>query len=112
MAVETAVLHRGTAPIVMAADLANGSLHEALAGGGYHLRRGSGTIAAEPATSEDAQLLGVRVGEPLLVERRVILDALTRPIEATESRYAGDRYALEVRFDVEEPVAVASTPDG
>jgi hypothetical protein len=39
----------------------------------------------------------------LLVERRTILDAHARPVEATESRYAGDRYALFVSFEVEAP---------
>jgi GntR family transcriptional regulator len=48
----------------------------------------------------------VRAGEPLLVERRVIADVAGRPVEATESRYPGDRYALDVRFDVDD-----GTPD-
>jgi GntR family transcriptional regulator len=103
MAVETAVLIAATAPHVMQADLEHGSLHGALAAGGFQLRRGSASIVAEPASRDDATLLGVRAGVPLLVERRTILDALTRPVEATESRYAGDRYALSVSFEVEGP---------
>ena len=62
---------------------------------------------AEAATTEDARLLGVTAGEPLLVERRVIADVQGRPVEATESRYPGDRYALDVRFDVDD-----GTPEG
>ncbi|MHB8892978.1 MAG: GntR family transcriptional regulator [Candidatus Limnocylindrales bacterium] len=107
MAIETAILARRTADVVMAADLEAGSLHEALARAGIHLRRGKATITAEAATLEDARLLGVDEGEPLLVERRVIADAQARPVEATESRYPGDRYALDVRFDVDDGV-----PDG
>ncbi len=106
MAVENAILERGTAPVVMAADLVTGSLHGALSAAGYHLRRGTGTIVAEPATHDDARLLGVRPGEPLLVERRVILDGHARPVEATESRYVGNRYALDVWFDVEPPESI------
>jgi GntR family transcriptional regulator len=106
MAVENAILERGTAPVVMAADLVTGSLHGALAAAGYHLRRGTGTIVAEPATNDDARLLGIRPGDPLLVERRVILDGHARPVEATESRYVGNRYALDVWFDVEPPEAI------
>ena len=109
IAVETAVLDRRVAPAVMAADLEHGSLHDALSRAGFVLRRGSATITAEPATREDARLLGVPRGDALLVERRVIVDNHGRPIEATESRYPGDRYALDVRFDVEgsigDPVA-------
>jgi GntR family transcriptional regulator len=101
IAVETAVLIGRTADVVMAADLEAGSLHEALAGAGLHLRRGNATITAEAATPEDAHLLEVGAGDPLLVERRVITDVHGRPIEATESRYPGDRYALDVRFEVE-----------
>jgi GntR family transcriptional regulator len=100
IAIETAILTRRTADVVMAADLESGSLHEALARAGLHLRRGQATITAEAATRGDAGLLGVAEGEPLLVERRVIADAGGRPVEATESRYPGDRYALDVRFDV------------
>ncbi|MGH2474653.1 MAG: UTRA domain-containing protein, partial [Candidatus Limnocylindrales bacterium] len=78
-----------------------GSLHETLARGGFVLRRGNSTISAATATAEDARLLAMRVGEALLVERRVIVDGHGRAIEATESRYPADRYALDVQFDVE-----------
>jgi GntR family transcriptional regulator len=101
MAVETAVLVGRVADVVLAADLEVGSLHETLARAGLQLRRGSATISSEAATDEDARLLAVPVGEPLLVERRVIADAHGRPIEATESRYPGGRYALDVRFEVD-----------
>lgn len=111
VAVETAVLDSRVAPAVVAADLEHGSLHETLARAGHPMRRGSATIAAERATAEDARLLGIRAGDPLLVERRVIHDAAGRRIEATESRYPGDRYALDVRFDVEGAEA-AATPAG
>ncbi len=102
IALETAVLVRRIADEVMAADLEGGSLHEALAAAGLHLRRGNATITAEAATPEDVRLLGVARGAPLLVERRVIADVGGRPVEATESRYPGDRYALDVRFEVED----------
>jgi GntR family transcriptional regulator len=98
--VEEAVLVGRTASVVMAADLEAGSLHAALTASGLQLRRGSATITAEAASREDARLLELVQGAPLLVERRVITDAHGRPIEATESRYPGDRYALAVRFEV------------
>ncbi len=101
IAVETAILVRRTADVVMAADLETGSLHEALARAGLHLRRGHATIRAEAATADDVRLLGVARGTPLLVERRIIADTQGRLVEATESRYPGDRYALDVRFEVE-----------
>ena len=54
-AIETAVLVRRTSDVVMGADLETGSLHEALAGAGLHLRRGHATITAEAATADDAR---------------------------------------------------------
>lgn len=105
MALESSVLIGATASAVMNADLAAGSLHETLGRAGFALRRGSGTITAATATSSEARLLGMRAGEPLLVERRVIVDAHARRIEATESRYPADRYGLTVDFDVERPEA-------
>jgi GntR family transcriptional regulator len=107
IAVETAILVRRTEAVVMAADLESGSLHGALARSGLLLRRGNATITAEAATPEDVSLLGVERSAPLLVERRVISDTQGRPVEATESRYPGDRYALDVRFEIDD-----GTPDG
>jgi GntR family transcriptional regulator len=103
IALESAVLVASCAPFVLTADLEHGSLHAAISAGGQTLRRGSGTVGAGAATAEDARLLDIRRGDPLLIERRVIVDDNGRRIEATESRYPGDRYALDVSFDVEQP---------
>lgn len=103
IALESSVLIGACADAVMRADLGQGSLHETLARAGFALRRGTGTIGAAAATTEDARLLEMHEGEPMLVERRVILDADDRRIEATESRYPADRYGLVVQFDVEGP---------
>jgi GntR family transcriptional regulator len=101
LALEFAVLIVATRDAVMQADLARGSLHETLARAGFVPRRGTGTITAVRATAEDARLFGIAPGDPLLVERRVIMDGRGRRVEATESRYRADRYGLDVQFDVE-----------
>jgi GntR family transcriptional regulator len=103
IALESSVLIGACADAVMTADLARGSLHETLTGAGFVLRRGTGTISAAAATNEDAPLLAIAAGDPLLVERRVIVDAHGRRIEATESRYVAGRYGLDVQFEVEAP---------
>jgi GntR family transcriptional regulator len=108
IALESAVLIGACADAVMTADLADGSLHEALGRAGVVLRRGTGTLSAAAATAEDAELLAIRPGDPLLVERRVIMDGHGRRIEATESRYSADRYGLVVHFDVEGPSSDAA----
>ena len=100
-ALESTVLIGACADAVMTADLARGSLHETLGRAGFVLSRGSGTISAATATAGQAQLLGIRTGDALLVERRIILDEHGRQIEMTESVYPADRYALEVQFEVE-----------
>ena len=87
----------------MTADLVNGSLHETLGRAGIVLRRGTGTIAAAAATAEDARLLGIRTGDPLLVERRVIVDGHGRRSRRPNRATRPDRYGLVVQFEVEDP---------
>jgi GntR family transcriptional regulator len=67
-------------------------------------------VTAAAATAEDARLLDIRRGDPLLVERRVIADDHGRRIESTESRYPADRYALDVSFDVEDALPAPDDP--
>jgi GntR family transcriptional regulator len=101
VAVETAVLPADLADGLLAADLEHGSLHRALVALGHVPTAGTAQLRAEPATRDDAKLLGLRTGAALLVERRLIFDHAGAPLELTESRYAGDRYRLDVSFDVE-----------
>src|SRR5262249_46568846 len=89
------------ASAVMTADLANGSLHEILREADFVLRRGTGTISAAAASAEDARLLGVRLGDPLLVGRPGIVGGAGRAVGGAGAGDAGGRYGLEVQFDVE-----------
>ncbi|MCZ4494437.1 MAG: putative GntR-family transcriptional regulator [Conexibacter sp.] len=101
VAMETAVLPAELADGLLTADLEHGSLHRALLALGRVPTAGTASLQAEPAARADAKLLGLRTGAPLLVERRLIFDHNGVPLELTESRYAGDRYRLDVSFDVE-----------
>ncbi len=100
VALEHAVFPGALAPL-LDADLAGGSLHEALAGLGRVPTRGHGSISAAVADDGDAAVLGVDPGTALLVEERLILDQAGVPLELTQSRYVAGRYALDVTFDVE-----------
>jgi len=82
------------------ADLETGSLFDALVAAGHVPSAGRAELHAGAATADDAPL-DVSAGAPLLIERRLIFDQAGRPLELTESRYAADRYSLEVSFDVE-----------
>lgn len=101
IALDTAVLIEAVAAAALEADLEHGSLHDALARAGWRLRRGTATISAAAATAEDARLLGLRRGDPILIERRVLDDGHGRHVESAESRYPADRYAIDVQFDLE-----------
>ena len=87
---------------VLDADLERGSLHRALVALGVVPTAGRASIRAAASTPEQATLLGVRVGEALLVEARTIEDQHGIPLEFTTSQYAADRYSLEVSFSVDQ----------
>jgi GntR family transcriptional regulator len=103
MAFEEAVYRAVLAPLLLAADLERGSLHDTLVAGGHVPTQGRARLGAAAASAADAELLGVAEGAPLLVEKRLIFDQDGRPLELCESRYPGDRYGLDVQFDVELP---------
>jgi GntR family transcriptional regulator len=101
IAVEEAVFPEACAPAILAADLEHGSLHATLVASGRVPTAGRATLTAETAGAQDARLLSVKRGAPLLVEKRLISDQDGSPLELTESRYAATRYALGVDFEVE-----------
>jgi GntR family transcriptional regulator len=103
IALETAVFPAERVGEALDADLESVSLFETLAAAGEVPTAGRAMIGAEAATAEDARLLRVKKGAPLLVERRLINDQHGVPLELTESRYVGNRYGLDVDFDVELP---------
>ena len=103
VALERAVFPADRVGDVLDADLERESLFQALVTAGLVPTSGSAALGAEGATAEDARLLRVRKGAPLLVERRLIHDQDGRPLEWTESRYVGSRYGIDVDFDVELP---------
>ena len=100
VALETAVFPAHRVATVLDGDLEGVSIFATLAAAGFVPTAGRAAISSEAAGTEDAKLLGVKRGEPLLVERRLILDQDGVPLELTESRYVGSRYGLDVDFDV------------
>jgi len=103
LALERAVFPAERIGDALETDLKRESLFETLVHSGLVPTSGSAALAAEAATAEDARLLRVRRGAPLLVERRLIHDQNGTPLEWTESRYVGSRYGIAVDFDVELP---------
>jgi GntR family transcriptional regulator len=103
LALERAVFPAERVGEALEANLESTSLFETLVSAGLVPSSGRAALAAEAATAEDARLLRVRRGAPLLVERRLIHDPSGKPLEWTESRYVGSRYGIDVDFDVELP---------
>jgi GntR family transcriptional regulator len=103
MALETALLPARLAPAIEGADWGTASLHAVLTAAGVRPATGEATIRAAAAGPTDAKRLDVRRNAALLIETRLIFDAEGVPVELTETRYAGDRYALDVSFDVQPP---------
>jgi GntR family transcriptional regulator len=101
VALETALFPAERVTPLLDADLETVSLFETLADADLVPTAGRAVLTAEAASAEDARLLGVRKGSPLLVERRLISDQDDAPLELTESRYVPDRYDIDVDFEVE-----------
>jgi GntR family transcriptional regulator len=103
VALESAIFAAERVGDLLDGDVDAVSVFATLAAAGHVPTAGRAAISAEAASTEDAKLLRVKRGEPLLVERRLIHDADGVPLELTESRYVGSRYGLDVDFDVELP---------
>jgi GntR family transcriptional regulator len=80
----------------LAADLEIGSLHQALLGHGIIATRAVGSISARLARSSETELLDLPPNAALLVELRILFDQQGRVFERTETRYAADRYVIDV----------------
>ncbi|HWG61557.1 MAG TPA: GntR family transcriptional regulator [Streptosporangiaceae bacterium] len=75
------------------------SLYEALAAAyDIQLAEAEETIETVLADPQDARLLGVDVGMPLLLLSRQAFDVTGTPVEWAQSRYRGDRYKLVTRL--------------
>lgn len=85
-------------------DPDGGSIYAHLRGAGVDLARARQTIDAIGASEQDAELLDLPVGAPLLRVRRRTTDALGEPLEWSDDRYRGDAMS----FSLESAVAGSS----
>jgi GntR family transcriptional regulator len=95
MALEQVTLPRRLAAIV-GDDLETGSMHAAMERIGHRPTVARGSVHPEAAMSEDARLLGLEEGTPLLVEDRVVRDQDGVPIEMSSTRYSPTRYVFDI----------------
>jgi GntR family transcriptional regulator len=80
------------------ADVERSTFYDLLPLRGVELASAGQTIHAVAAGREDARLLGVTLGSPLLVCRRVTCDRTGRPVLVSEHRFPGHRTLFEVEF--------------
>jgi GntR family transcriptional regulator len=63
---------------------------------GIRLGRGTRLVEASPCTDEEAELLGITAGAPLLVLSGTMYDSEGHPIECGFARHRGDRSQIEI----------------
>ena len=83
--------------LVAGFDLATESITQRLEDLGIVFADAEHVIDAIPASAEDARWLEVRLGVPVLRERRLTTDPSARPVEWSDDRYLGTEAAFSVR---------------
>lgn len=106
MAIERTHIPTALAPGLLAYDLTHRSLYALLGEFGLTPESGTESVEAVAAGSEDAALLGIREGSPILLLERVTRNG-DRPVEYVAARYRGDRYQL--RAAIVSPTTPPST---
>lgn len=97
-AVVTVWVPAGLGASLSRADVERATFYDLLPLRGVQLGGAVQTITAAAATPDDAALLGVARGAPLLVCRRLTRDASGTPAILSEHRYAAHRTVFEVEF--------------
>lgn len=81
-------------------DLTTRSLYEVMQSEyGVQVAWGSQSLEAVAAEAYEAELLGIRVGDPLMLERRLSSDQDGNPIEYGKDLYRGDRFRFVTRME-------------
>jgi len=96
---------------VSRADATDPGIWASLQRDGHQVASVRQSITAGIANADDAVLLGVQVGAPLLLVRRLALDRDHAPLALSDHRYLAHRFSLEVEFNGW-PGAGADTPPG
>jgi GntR family transcriptional regulator len=96
---------------VSRADATDPGIWASLQRDGHHVASVRQSITAGIANADDAALLDVAIGAPLLLVRRLALDKDHTPLALSDHRYLAHRFSLEVEFNGW-PGAGTDTPPG
>lgn len=101
-------LPSGIGALVTKRALARDSLMSLLAKSGVDLASARQSIRADVADVENAPLLDLRPGDPVLAVTRVVYDSGRRPVYHIRTLYRGDRYTytVELRLNNRDPEAI------
>lgn len=80
------------------------TIYSALQAVGFSVASGEQTIEAAPASRREAERLRIRVGQPVLLIRRITRLADGTPVEFRRVAYRGDRYRYRISL-VRRPVS-------
>jgi len=92
-------------------DAAEPGMWATLAHRGVRISSVRQSITAGAASDPDAVLLGIEPASPLLLVRRLALDADGRPVALADHRYVAHRFVLEVEFN-NDPGSAGQEPPG
>jgi GntR family transcriptional regulator len=101
-------LPTGIGGLVTKRALAQDSLMALLARSGVDLASARQAIRADVASAENAPLLDLRPGDPILAVTRVVYDSRRAPVYHIRTYYRGDRYTytVELRLNNDDPGAI------
>ena len=94
--IEHTVMPEAVGDLLAGADLEHTSMYASLADRGVVVASARHRIDAVAATADEARLLHVRKGSPLLRLRRDAHDVRGNPVEWAEDRYRGDRTDVSI----------------
>lgn len=100
VAVDHSLVVAGLMPDADATTFTDSSLYSALRRHGVHPYRADYEVHATAADDEQARLLGVEVGAPLLSAHQICVDESGRRIERGHIIYRGDRYRFRAVLQI------------
>jgi GntR family transcriptional regulator len=100
------------APTLDGADFSQTSLYDELRAAGVVPTRADYDVQAVAADPDQASLLGVDPGAPLLCTQAVTFDQSVRPIELSRSLFRGDRYQFRTTLFNAQQAGRTSTSEG
>ncbi|MCS7240666.1 MAG: GntR family transcriptional regulator [Candidatus Bipolaricaulota bacterium] len=99
VALQNAYVRHALCPGIVEKGLIEGSLYKTIEDGyGLKLGRALQTVEAKPADEYEAGLLGIGVGQPVLILERLTYLANGEPVEYVRSSFRGDRYRFVIEL--------------